>query len=310
MKAASSTPLATSSGVAIIFPPKDSAMQLASVNSFAAPMQRNALSQMAAQPTGYNPSGQVMPDVVGAFMAGIRPTGGALAQMRAAEAPAYDPGMSRQQNALATYGGPTREAAAAMDYGTPSDPLAAGIIEAARSLGVDPIDLATAISYETAGTFDPTKAGPTTQWGQHRGLIQFGEPQAQEYGVNWDDPLGSQLGENGAVAKYLRDRGVKPGMGLLDIYSTINAGAPGLYNRSDANNGGAPGTVADKVREQMSGHRAKAEKLFAGRDFEQRGPMPELPEGTNPRDFEAPRERWSPPQGRMDMASLYQLLSL
>jgi hypothetical protein len=137
-----------------------------------------------------------------------------------------------------------------------------GIASTATALGIDPVDLATAISYETAGTFDPTKRGPTTQWGQHRGLIQFGEPQARENGVNWDDPIGSQLGENGAVANYLRRSGVQPGMGLLDIYSAINAGAPGLYNRSDANNGGAPGTVRDKVEQQMAGHRAKAMALF------------------------------------------------
>lgn len=133
-----------------------------------------------------------------------------------------------------------------------------GIIQTAEALGIDPVDLATAISYETAGTFDPTKAGPTTQWGQHRGLIQFGEPQAREHGVNWNDPVASQLGPNGAVASYLRSTGVQPGMGLLDIYSAINAGGVGLYNRSDANNGGAPGTVRDKVEQQMAGHRQKA----------------------------------------------------
>lgn len=138
-----------------------------------------------------------------------------------------------------------------------------GIVQTASALGISPVDLATTISYETGGTFDPTKAGPTTKWGQHRGLIQFGEPQAKQYGVDWSNPVGSQLGPNGAVAAYLRDRGVKPGMGLMDIYSTINAGAPGLYNRSDVAAGGAPGTVADKVNNQMAGHRAKAQALFA-----------------------------------------------
>lgn len=144
-----------------------------------------------------------------------------------------------------------------------SPDMKTGIAEAAAALGISPVDLATTISYETGGTFDPTKAGPTTKWGQHRGLIQFGEPQAKQYGVDWSNPVGSQLGANGAVAAYLRDRGVKPGMGLMDIYSTINAGAPGLYNRSDAAAGGAPGTVADKVNSQMAGHRARAERMFA-----------------------------------------------
>lgn len=42
--------------------------------------------------------------------------------------------------------------------------IAAGIIETADALGVVPLDLAAAISYETAGSFDPRKRGPTTQW--------------------------------------------------------------------------------------------------------------------------------------------------
>ncbi|MEI3803169.1 hypothetical protein V6R85_01495 [Agrobacterium sp. CCNWLW32] len=137
-----------------------------------------------------------------------------------------------------------------------------GIIATARALGIDPVDLATAISYETAGTFDPVKKGPKTQWGQHQGLIQFGEPQAQKYGVDWNNPVSSQLGPNGAVAGYLRDTGVKPGMGMLDIYSAINAGGVGRYGASDANNGGAPGTVADKVNNQMAEHRQKAMALL------------------------------------------------
>ncbi len=144
--------------------------------------------------------------------------------------------------------------------------IARGITETARALGMDPVDLATIISYETGGTFDPAQPGPTTQWGQHRGLIQFGEPQARQYGVDWNDPLRSQLGPDGAVARYFRDRGYRPGMGLLDAYSIVNAGAPGLHNRSDANNGGAPGTVRDKVQNQMEGHRRNALAILGSTD--------------------------------------------
>jgi len=140
--------------------------------------------------------------------------------------------------------------------------LREGIISSAHALGIDPLDLATAISYETGGTFNPTQAGPTTQWGQHRGLIQFGEPQARQYGVDWNDPVGSQLGPEGAVVDYLRSTGVRPGMGLLDVYSAINAGGVGRYGASDANNGGAPGTVRDKVNSQMAGHRENALALL------------------------------------------------
>lgn len=145
-----------------------------------------------------------------------------------------------------------------------NDRITQGILSTANALGMDPVDLATIISYETGGTFNPTQAGPTTQWGQHRGLIQFGEPQARQYGVDWNDPVGSQLGPDGAIVRYFQQAGWQPGMGMLDAYSAVNAGRVGRYNASDANNGGAPGTVRDKVEQQMGGHRAKAEAMLAG----------------------------------------------
>lgn len=151
----------------------------------------------------------------------------------------------------------------ALGFGDMAD-LRTGIIETANSLGMDPADLATIISYETGGTFNPTQAGPTTQWGQHRGLIQFGEPQAQQYGVDWNDPLGSQLGADGAIVRYYQQNGWQPGMGMLDAYSIVNAGGPGRYGASDASNGGAPGTVADKVNNQMAEHRQNALALLGG----------------------------------------------
>lgn len=138
--------------------------------------------------------------------------------------------------------------------------LAFFIKREADGLGIDPVDLATSISYETAGTFNPAKKGPKTKWGRHIGLIQMGEPQRKQYGY---DPEGSLDSQMAAVGRYLKDNGVKPGMGLLDVYSTINAGAPGLYNRSDTKAGGAPGTVLDKVRDQMTGHKEKAMNLLS-----------------------------------------------
>ena len=139
--------------------------------------------------------------------------------------------------------------------------LSSAIQQTAQQLGIDPVDLATVMSYETGGTFDPWIKGPTTKWGTHRGLIQWGEPQAAKYGVTKDMPIEQQVA---AAGQYLRDAGVKPGMGLIDIYSAINAGAPGRYDRSDYKAGGAPGTVADKVMYQMEGHKKKAAALLGG----------------------------------------------
>jgi hypothetical protein len=141
-----------------------------------------------------------------------------------------------------------------------NEELVAAAVAVAQQLGVSAKDILTAISYETAGTFDPWKAGPTTQWGQHRGLIQWGEPQRERYGVTQDSTITEQME---AVAKYLSDAGVKAGDGLLQIYAAINAGSASRTGATDENNGGAPGTVADKVNDQMSGHKAKAEGLLA-----------------------------------------------
>lgn len=137
--------------------------------------------------------------------------------------------------------------------------LAQAIVEASTRLGIDPHALATAISYETGGRFSPGIWGG--KGGNYLGLIQFGPEERAKYGVKEGQSAVEQMG---AVENFLRDRGVKPGMGLPDIYSTINAGAPGRYNASDANNGGAPGTVLDKVQNQMGGHARNAQALLSG----------------------------------------------
>lgn len=144
------------------------------------------------------------------------------------------------------------------------------LLETADALQVTPEELLTLMSYETGGTLDPRQPGPTTKWGQHEGLIQWGQPQQREYGVDLSSPeaaLRSQLGREGAVVRYALSRGFRPGVhGGLDLYSTINAGSPGRYAASDTAAGGAPGTVADKYYGQMAGHRARAGNILAGLD--------------------------------------------
>lgn len=141
---------------------------------------------------------------------------------------------------------------------TPNDDRAAEISKAAAELGVDPIDLATVIGYETIGTFDPSKKGPVTHRGQHIGLIQFGDEEQRVYGAHSWQTFAEQMP---AVVRYLKARGIKPGMGMLDIYSAINAGSPGRYNASDGNTGDK--TVRDKVGgTTMAAYRKKAEAMF------------------------------------------------
>ncbi len=138
--------------------------------------------------------------------------------------------------------------------------LVAAAVEVAKQLGVSATDILTAISYETGGTLDPWQKGPTTQWGEHRGLIQWGEPQREQYGVTELSTIAEQMQ---AIARYLVDNGVMPGDGLMQIYAAINAGDAARTGATDENNGGAPGTVADKVNTQMEGHKARAEGLVA-----------------------------------------------
>ncbi len=142
-----------------------------------------------------------------------------------------------------------------------NDRLAAAIVKEAQRIGADPVDFATVISFETGGTFDPWVKGPTTQWGVHRGLIQMGEPQREQFGYYEGMPIEDAVK---ASADFLVANGFKPGMSGMDLYSTINAGAPGKYNASDEKNGGTWGTVADKWNHQMGDHRAKAEGLLNG----------------------------------------------
>jgi hypothetical protein len=135
--------------------------------------------------------------------------------------------------------------------------LVSAVRASAARLGVNPSDILTAMSYETGGTLNPNLWGGAHN--NYLGLIQFGPEERRQYGVKPGMGVTDQVN---AAENFLRDRGVRPGMGMLDIYSTINAGRPGLYNASDASNGGAPGTVADKVATQMVGHRARANSLL------------------------------------------------
>ena len=55
---------------------------------------------------------------------------------------------------------------------------------------------------------------------------------------------------------------MEPGDGILRIYAAINAGDANKFNASDEDNGGAPGTVRDKVNFQMDEHRENARALL------------------------------------------------
>lgn len=113
--------------------------------------------------------------------------------------------------------------------------------ERAKTAGYNADDLMRVMNYESSS--DPTRWGG--KGGQYFGLIQFGPEERKQFGVDTKNP--SAQNQIDAIFKYLSARGYKPGMGLLDLYSTILAGSPGHYNRADQN-----GTVAQHVA-KMSG---------------------------------------------------------
>lgn len=112
----------------------------------------------------------------------------------------------------------------------------------AGSRGYNADDLLKVIQYESSGRPDV--------WGgkdnKYFGLLQFGGPERAQFGVNTQNP--SAQNQIDAAFKFLQARGFKPGMGLLDLYSTVNAGSPGHYNASDR-----PGMTVAKHVAAMGG---------------------------------------------------------
>lgn len=77
--------------------------------------------------------------------------------------------------------------------------------------------------------------------GKYYGLFQAGGPERAQFGIDAVHP--SARNQIDAFGRFLSARGFRPGMGLMDMYSTVLAGSPGHYNASDR-----PGaTVASHV---------------------------------------------------------------
>lgn len=134
----------------------------------------------------------------------------------------------------------------------PSTQIAASITAAAAQLGTTPQDLATVISYESGFS--------TSRWGgknnDYLGLIQFGREERKQFGVHEGQSFEEQMG---SVVKFLQARGFKPGMGILDLYSTINAGSPGHYEASDGN-----GTVRSHVAKMVAAQGGRVKAILGG----------------------------------------------
>lgn len=129
--------------------------------------------------------------------------------------------------------------------------------DVAAQLGLDPKDVATVMSYETAGTFDPNIWGGKDK--NYLGLIQFGPDERRQFGIQ-EGSTPEQW--TAAILGFMKDRGFKPGMSALDFYSTILAGRPGKYNKEDMH-----GSVRENFNRAMSQHKDKATAwLSAGQE--------------------------------------------
>lgn len=104
----------------------------------------------------------------------------------------------------------------------------------------NPDDALKVFNYESSGRPDV--------WGgkgkAYFGIFQAGPDERKKFGVDTVHP--SAQNQIDAFGKFLSARGYKPGMGLLDMYSTVNAGSPGHYKASDGN-----GTVASHVARML-----------------------------------------------------------
>jgi len=102
--------------------------------------------------------------------------------------------------------------------------------------GYNADDLLSIMNYESSGRPDVWGG----KGGKYFGLLQFGPNERKQFGVDTVHP--SAQNQIDAGLKFLEARGFKPGMGRMDMYSTVLAGSPGHYNRSDG-----AGTVAQHV---------------------------------------------------------------
>lgn len=135
------------------------------------------------------------------------------------------------------------------------------LIQAANELGVDPLDLATIIGFESAGSYSPNKMGG--DGGVYMGLIQFSPGNQKHYGVTRGMTFEEQL--LGPVVQYFKDRFAGVGMStqgatLLQLYTTVLAGNP----KANINAKDSFGTSSKSGVVKMQPHRAVALRRFFG----------------------------------------------
>lgn len=94
------------------------------------------------------------------------------------------------------------------------------ILRVARNLGINPNDLASVISFETAGSMSPSQHN--LAGGSALGLIQFMPDTAKGLGTSRDALAKMSFDEQmNYVEKYLKQRGIKAGATVADLYDAV-----------------------------------------------------------------------------------------
>jgi len=132
--------------------------------------------------------------------------------------------------------------------------------EAASELGVDPLDLATIIGFESGGSYSPDKPGGDND--AYLGLIQFSPDNQKTYGVTKGMTFEEQL--LGPVVQYFKDRFQKVGMStqgatLLQLYTTVLAGNPTENIDIQDSNGTSSRSGVERMQRE---HREQARARF------------------------------------------------
>jgi len=142
------------------------------------------------------------------------------------------------------------------------------LVNAAKELGISPLDLATIIGFETGGTYSPRQWGGAG--GQYMGLIQFGPGERRQYGAHQGQSFEEQV--QGPVVRYFKDRFAGVGMStqgadLLTLYRTVLGGNP----KANINGQDAFGTSPASGVAAMGPHRQTALNRFFGGSMENVG---------------------------------------
>lgn len=135
------------------------------------------------------------------------------------------------------------------------------IAQLSSIFGINPVEMAALMSFESAGTMSPHINGG--DGGKYKGLIQFGPPEQRTWGVNNSQSFQEQALHS--VLGFLVQRGLRRGMGVDDAYAAILTGnVRGNRNSRDSNGTNVNNAVRNQFGRPGTPHYDKAAKFMEG----------------------------------------------